>query len=313
MNILDAAVYCGTYHKYNCGSIDGAWLRLADYPTKTDFMTACRKVHKDELDPEFMFQDRENIPSSLISESYIDDSIWSVLAICKTFPKDTMNEFIEWCEDNGAEQDFDAVNEFWQKRIAEPIAKAMHKANDWKECVRAEYEKMYPNDHKHVEWRISQCSTALRFSDGLIMEFGKPKIETEFCFGYSDFGQGPTREEAYAQRNNFGESQFLRENLREFDKDIKQLEELSDNENVYLSKATCIESLFCYYFIATDWDIQAYPSRYSGIIRVATKDEVKQILESKRSERAKFEKRLKSYLKRYGTSKLRLWTYWMDE
>ena len=32
-----------------------------------------------------------------------------------------------------------------------------------------------------------------------------------------------------------------------------------------------------------------------------------------KEEREKFEKRLRTYLKRYGTSKLRTWTYWLDE
>ena len=37
------------------------------------------------------------------------------------------------------------------------------------------------------------------------------------------------------------------------------------------------------------------------------------IREAFETEIAKFEKRLDAYLKKYGTSKLRTWTYWQDE
>src|SRR5690349_16831915 len=52
-------VYVGTYAKYNNGSIAGAWLDLEDYADKDSFLAACAELHKDEDDPEFMFQDFE--------------------------------------------------------------------------------------------------------------------------------------------------------------------------------------------------------------------------------------------------------------
>lgn len=64
------ALYVGTYAKYNNGSIKGDWLYLEDYADVTEFWTACEKLHADESDPEFMFQDYENFPSTFYSESY---------------------------------------------------------------------------------------------------------------------------------------------------------------------------------------------------------------------------------------------------
>lgn len=75
----DCKVYCGTYAKYNEGSIEGDWLTLSDYSDKDEFLDACAELHKDETDPEFMFQDWEYIPKGLISESYIDEEIWELL------------------------------------------------------------------------------------------------------------------------------------------------------------------------------------------------------------------------------------------
>lgn len=35
--------YVCTYHKYNCGSIDGKWLDLTDFDDRADFYEACRE------------------------------------------------------------------------------------------------------------------------------------------------------------------------------------------------------------------------------------------------------------------------------
>jgi antirestriction protein len=63
------ALYCGTYAKYNDGSIEGKWLNLRDYADAQAFMQACRDLHHDEADPELMFQDFEGMPRELYSES----------------------------------------------------------------------------------------------------------------------------------------------------------------------------------------------------------------------------------------------------
>lgn len=75
--LYGARVYVGTYAKYNNGSIDGKWLNLADYANRDEFYAACRELHKDEADPEFMFQDYEGVPSWMIGESHIDAEVWN--------------------------------------------------------------------------------------------------------------------------------------------------------------------------------------------------------------------------------------------
>ncbi len=67
------AVYCGTYAKYNDGCIDGAWLDLTTFDSYDDFIEVCKKLHRDEEDPELMFQDFENFPKDWYSESCMDE------------------------------------------------------------------------------------------------------------------------------------------------------------------------------------------------------------------------------------------------
>ncbi len=77
-DLNDAKIYVGTYGKYNNGSLFGAWLDLSDYADKEEFYEACRELHKDEEDAEFIFQDYENIPENLISESWISDNFFTL-------------------------------------------------------------------------------------------------------------------------------------------------------------------------------------------------------------------------------------------
>jgi antirestriction protein len=74
-------IYVGSYAKYNSGSIAGKWLNLEDYSDKDKFLEACRDLHKDESDPEFMFQDYEGFPKSLYSESSVSEKLWDWLEL----------------------------------------------------------------------------------------------------------------------------------------------------------------------------------------------------------------------------------------
>ena len=68
------AVFCCTYHKYNEGRpLAGMWLDLSTFSSYDDFMTACRWLHHDEQDPEFMFLDYENFCNAWYSESCMDE------------------------------------------------------------------------------------------------------------------------------------------------------------------------------------------------------------------------------------------------
>ena len=76
--LSEARVYVGTYGKYNNGSLFGAWLNLSDYSDKEDLYEACRELHKDEEDAEYMFQDWENVPENLIGESWISENFFTL-------------------------------------------------------------------------------------------------------------------------------------------------------------------------------------------------------------------------------------------
>lgn len=77
----DPALYCGTYGKYSAGSIQGEWLQLNDYTDETIFWADCKQIHRSEHDPEFMFQDFENIPHELYQECGIHQELFNWLQL----------------------------------------------------------------------------------------------------------------------------------------------------------------------------------------------------------------------------------------
>ena len=88
------AVYVGTYHKYNCGSIAGQWMHLEDFDNKEEFLEACQELHKDEMDPELMFQDWEYIPKSMVGESWVSEGLWDFILYDADYS--AKQAFIEW-------------------------------------------------------------------------------------------------------------------------------------------------------------------------------------------------------------------------
>lgn len=138
INFSDLRVYVGTYAKYNNGSLYGAWLDLADYSNKDEFYQACHELHKDESDPEFMFQDWENIPASLISECSISDKIFDLIAAGSDLSDTEQDAFLNWVEWRGVnleKEDIDSV------------------INDFRDSFQGEYD----SEIDFAEYIVEEC------------------------------------------------------------------------------------------------------------------------------------------------------------
>lgn len=93
-------VYCGTYAKYNNGSIEGKWMDMTEYEDAEEFFAACKEIHKDEDDPEFMFQDYECFPKELYSESMSTADVEPILEYAK-LDEEQRELVADFCEATG--------------------------------------------------------------------------------------------------------------------------------------------------------------------------------------------------------------------
>lgn len=70
---------------------------LSDYSDLEEFIAACKVLHEDEEDPELMFQDWENIPEVLISESWLSEKFFDLRDAIDTLGIDQQEAFMVWC------------------------------------------------------------------------------------------------------------------------------------------------------------------------------------------------------------------------
>lgn len=190
-----------------------------------------------------------------------------------------------------------------------------------KEMLTNEFRKVWHRrdgsiDEKMVKYCVNKTS-AYMVIDGRIITFDKPNIETRFCFGYGIQIQ-TDYEEAAAMSDyaSTSEAYFIRRNLEGTDAAgyLRYLDDGCFPFEPWLDKSayTCqtddckLGHIRWEHWHKRDWcEHQGWRRLTDGEI-----DELRAIL---KEEQVKFEKRLKTYLKRYGTSKVQTWTYWADE
>ena len=106
------ALYVGTYHKYNCGSLFGMWLDLTKFDSLDEFYNACRYLHKDENDPEFMFQDYSGFPEAWYSECSMGEARFNLIQQYADLDDDEKDAFKAYCECKSVGLDEDVFDNF---------------------------------------------------------------------------------------------------------------------------------------------------------------------------------------------------------
>lgn len=173
--------------------------------------------------------------------------------------------------------------------------------------------EVWKGDQKMVDFCVKEAAYIVELTNGDIVVIQKPRIKKNFCFGYSDSRYDTEdfdRANAAASHAKTSTDYFLSENLADIDKTIDILE--SKEWNI-LDYHICIpyytqpensklKSLHAYYW--HDEHGQKSP-RLEGADR-------ERVLEGYRAVRASFEKRLHTYLKKYGMSQVNTWSYWQD-
>lgn len=96
-------VYVGTYGKYNRGSIGGAWVDLEPFAgDRAAFLEHCAEIHKDEHDPEFMFQDFEGFPREFYGESGLAEELFEWLEMSES-DRELLARYIDATGDTDAD------------------------------------------------------------------------------------------------------------------------------------------------------------------------------------------------------------------
>lgn len=320
---MNPKVYVGTWAKYNRGSIAGGWLALNECKDYQAFLRKCKALHRGERDPEFMIQDTEDFPDGLSCGEWLSEQDFLDV-------KQAVSEGDGYLADEGdtamtlAEQ----LRVALLAQIGKTSAKTVTaKANDKAllEEYMQEMTKVYPDDSSMLDYHRKEWSGGVKLANGGILHFEKPMIDSSFCF----HDEGPQYEfyrHMMDDRETRLRNYFLHKNLDAMDEQIRALE-----CNCHFSEDECHSSYFnsewfiyrvCYnsqreplnvwrHLALSYWDRERQAEWYKDLQPMCDEDRLT-ILEGLKREREKFNKRLQTYLKRYGTSKIRTWTYWAD-
>lgn len=165
----------------------------------------------------------------------------------------------------------------------------------------AEYCALFNQEHPTWPMNLKDVGYVVELSDGSLFRIHKPSIEKRFC--YADH-----LENAFdcVQKVRADPEFFIAENLREeCDRMINNYKEdwghyWVQNESHPLNRESRLKSVVSGWRVTHD---HARPLNSEDRTRII---EMYQVI------RADFEKRLRSYVKRYGLKSVHAWTYWAD-
>ena len=173
---------------------------------------------------------------------------------------------------------------------------------------------VWPESQHMVDYCADKLAYVVQFEDGSIMSIDKPRIEKDFCFGYSLNNRNT---ESYDNANDMvtyaanDSDYFMEKNLGELDNMISLLDGTQQHRYQF--------------YLITPFYGQPVTSILKGLVQCG-EDEAERrghkplstfdrfaVLEGYRIVREGFVKRLDTYLKKYGLSKVNTWSYWRDE
>ena len=161
----EPALYCGTYGKYNSGSLRGMWVDLSTFDYYEEFEAFCLAIHADEADPELMYQDYENMPRSLYHESMGEEGFNKIAEYC------------ELCDDYSV----DAVDDFLECFRPDDLSR-MHDA----------YVGVYDSEEDFAEEIVSDCYDLDKMMGNLAYYFDYEAFARDLFMGDYHFGSHGT-------------------------------------------------------------------------------------------------------------------------
>lgn len=187
-----------------------------------------------------------------------------------------------------------------------------------------EYNRIFGTNERMNNYLRGSIARLVELDGGELLEIEKPNIQTRFCFGHGFCGR--STDDDYLRAQNMAhharteESYFLKKNLSQLSDTVDKITAWQEQHRMDGRPAR--EPFLCDHFDNSDkikkltfmhpWDFDNLDEERKRHLRRPTVEELDSIKKAYETETAAFEKRLKTYLKRYGLTKLDVWTYLAD-
>jgi hypothetical protein len=184
-------------------------------------------------------------------------------------------------------------------------------------------KEVWANTVRMQEFARKKCEYVVELSNGTIIDIDKPSIETNFCFGYGMYARSTDEEvasaEACAEHAKTNAEYFIQENMKQVTDNIVALQEaLVGGKEVYTFIKYCgvpdTSNLMGWKCCRIWENPENEPLQWSNLrtVRKLEKEDIQRIIDGYEEVGKRFQKRLQTYLKKYGLSKLNVWTYLRD-
>lgn len=175
----------------------------------------------------------------------------------------------------------------------------------------AEMVKVWGDDLHMIEYSCKHGTPYILSGDEFIV-IDKPEIKTRFCFGYQTEYSGREYKDAEKLRERCANSvdYFKRKNTEQLTGTLERLKDTSKRayKQIHYQRGEKQMS------IAIPYNRDAYERmNRANTLTELTESERAAVVAAYETELNKLNKRLDNYLKRYGLSRLKTWTYWADE
>lgn len=183
-----------------------------------------------------------------------------------------------------------------------------------------EMKTYWKNDAGMIKHFKTTTAAVVELENGDLIPIDKPRIETRFCFGYGLYGVSTDEEykdaENMRQHAETSQDYFIKENLKGIEEIINELKD--DSFEVYTALAyigqdegTKTKSYHLTRICNNPEYNPAWWANYKGLTKMTTADR-ERLIKAYEEVKQAFIKRLNTYLKRYGLSKIDTWTYLVD-
>lgn len=179
------------------------------------------------------------------------------------------------------------------------------------EGLKNEIAKVWGNDGSMFEYCIKKLSNEVKLENGGYVEFEKPSIKKDFCFGYSDYYGNESYDKAneLARKASEDTEYFIRKNISGM---LENLKTLQNRENEIVFIKTNNDANIYAWESKKEFEKFMYGAYRDVETFECTENDRKELIRVLKEEIEKFGKRLNTYLKKYGLSKVHSWSYWVD-
>ena len=206
-----------------------------------------------------------------------------------------------------------------------------------KERIRKVYATdVWHNDQRMTDYSVNKAAVLIEFPNGEFIPIDKQNIVKDFCFRESGYDYDEAASMAHVARTS--ESYFMQENMKEFRSMLDSIEEqyemfsespslpcyvLTISERPYIGQPETSPLKEIGFIRGGDLlgelggsVIRELPglrfTHWDNPYRIPTREELDAIKAACEQAAKEHEKKVNTYLKKYGLSKVHSWTYWRD-